>query len=830
MMSPVFSESSTTPVSAGVDPILLQVVKQRIVAVPNLIEKNVERTAFSVLVQEYKDYAVGFVDAQGRLVAQSRHSLPAFVANSLGLAVRAGLRELGAENMYAGDVMIVSEAAVLGKHINDVVAYTPVHAENRLIGFFAVLVHWIDVGGSVVGSCFSPSTTDVFQEGTQFPTVKLVSRGQRVRDIFRIIETNTRFPKLLMGDLEAQLGGCAMGHDMVQEIVEQYGANTVLLAVDEMFKDADRAMGRALSCLPAGTYKASSFMDDDGVRKGEPIRIDVSVIIGDGQMTVDLSGLSDQLAGPFNAGRDGGAVAVARMAAKMLFAGDTPVNEGDFMRVHVDIPDGKFLSARPDAPVGGAGNTSATVVDTIISALAPVMVGQVPAGHHGIYGTHTITGRLPNGERYMSLDAMSGGWGAFSTMDGPGPYRSITHGDVRDVPVELQEAHYPYRIEAKQLRVDSGGAGKFRGGLGIEKVYHFLQDSNLLAKVERTGCQPWGLNGGLPGHSPAGSVDYLDGSHVTMMKGQWPVKAGDTASILSGGGGGYGHPHERDPNQVAQDVRLGYVTLEAATVDYGVVVKADGTVDCARTSLLRGATSVDTSVLFGLGQDLYFVMTRPYHGQERAYNHWYSSTHVHDLLAIPGIAGAQRFQREAVAGHACEGPPYLAIYVFTDTQLAIDGIVARRGTSLMPSTTALDRSASVAVVYNPLGELKRKREAMGGGAMLVLGMNSFDGGASLDDALHSRWLAELLTLPGIHAANCYKASDFQTKTEPPRYQRIVFAHVDDELSLRQALEDGALGPLMQDVGAVGGEASVVMCNALTGTVLPVVLNKNESGC
>jgi hypothetical protein len=143
----------------------------------------------------------------------------------------------------------------------------------------------------------------------------------------------------------------------------------------------------------------------------------------------------------------------------------------------------------------------------------------------------------------------------------------------------------------------------------------------------------------------------------------------------------------------------------------------------------------------------------------------------------------------------------------------------------MPSTTALDRSASVAVVYNPLGELKRKREAMGGGAMLVLGMNSFDGGASLDDALHSRWLAELLTLPGIHAANCYKASDFQTKTEPPRYQRIVFAHVDDELSLRQALEDGALGPLMQDVGAVGGEASVVMCNALTGTVLSAVMKK-----
>ena len=800
------------------DPIQLQVVKQRIVAVPNLIEKNVERTAFSVLVQEYKDYAVGFVDAEGRLVAQSRHSLPAFVANSLGLAVRAGLREIGAADMHTGDVMIVSEAAVLGKHINDVVAYTPVRAQGRLLGFFAVLVHWIDVGGAVTGSCFSPSTTDVFQEGTQFPTVKLVSRGQRVRDIFRIIETNTRFPKLLMGDLAAQLGGCTMGHDMMQEIVAQYGAHTVLAAVEEMFTDADRAMERALRSLPAGTYTASSFMDDDGVRKGEPIRINVSVIIGDGHMTVDMSGLSDQLAGPFNAGRDGGAVAVARMAAKILFAGDTPVNEGDFMRVHVDIPDGKFLSARPDAPVGGAGNTSATVVDTIISALAPAMAGQVPAGHHGIYGTHTITGRLPNGERYLSLDAMSGGWGAFATSDGPGPYRSITHGDVRDVPVELQEANYPYRIEAKQLRTDSGGAGKFRGGLGIEKIYRFLQDSTLLAKVERTRCPPWGLNGGMPGSSPAGSVDYQDGRRVAMMKGQWPVKAGDTARILSGGGGGYGNPHERDPASVVQDVRQGYITAQAAALDYGVVITPDGHVDTGRTAVLRTAASADTGALFGPGQDLYFVMTRPHAGQERIYNHWYSATHVHDLLAIPGIAGAQRFRLEGAAGQTYEGPPYLAIYAFTDTKLAVDGIVARRGTDLMPSTTALDRSASVAIVYSPAGKALQSRDTQGGGAMLMLGLNAADGGTCLDEPLQARWLAVLAALPGVNAARWYKASDFQTKTEPPRYRRVVFAHVDDGAALRQTLASGALQPLMAEVGRAGGEAAVMLCDALTGKV------------
>ncbi|WP_051236506.1 hydantoinase B/oxoprolinase family protein [Ottowia thiooxydans] len=816
-----FAETRSAHASKLLDPIQLQVVKQRIVAVPNLIEKNVERTAFSVLVQEYKDYAVGFVDPTGRLVAQSRHSLPAFVANALGLAVRAGLREIGEDDMHSGDIMIVSEAAVLGKHINDVVAYTPVRAQGRLLGFFAVLVHWIDVGGAVTGSCFSPSTTDVFQEGTQFPTVKLVSRGKRVRDIFRIIETNTRFPKLLMGDLEAQLGGCLMGHDMVQEIVVQYGPDMLMAAVDEMFTDADRAMERALSALPPGTYKASSFMDDDGVRIGEPIRIDVSVTIGDGQMTVDLSGLSEQLAGPFNAGRDGGAVAVARMAAKILFAGDTPVNEGDFMRVHVDIPDGKFLSARPDAPVGGAGNTSATVVDTIISALAPAMAGQVPAGHHGIYGTHTISGRLPSGERYLSLDAMSGGWGAFATADGPGPYRSLTHGDVRDVPVELQEAYYPYRIEAKQLRADSGGAGRHRGGLGIEKVYRFLQDCTLLAKVERTGCPPWGLSGGMPGSCPAGHVDHQDGRQLEMKKGQWPMKAGDSARILSGGGGGYGHPHERDPRSVAEDVRQGYVTAEAATLDYGVVVAPNGGVDAVRTAVLRGAVSADTGALFGEGQDLYLVMTRPVDGQDRLFNHWYSATHVHDLLAIPGIAAAQRFRLHGAAGQSHDGPPYLAIYALAETQRAIDGIVARRGTSLMPSTSALDRSASVAVVYSPAGQPLRVREPEGGGAMLMLGLNTAERDTSLDEALQNQWQPALAALPGINAVRWYRASDFQTKPELPRYHRVLYAHVDDSAALRAALDSGALDALLASISNAGGVASVIRCDALTAAVTPV---------
>lgn len=572
----------------AVDPIELQIIRQRLIAIPNLIEKNIERTAFSLLVQEYKDYAVGFVDARGSLVTQSRFSLPGFVANALGLAVRAGLDVIGEDGMHEGDVFIINDAATLGKHLNDVCAFTPIRIGGKLIGFFAVLVHWVDVGGNMPGSCLSPTTTEIYQEGIQFPVLKLIDRGRRCREIFRLIEINTRFPRLVMGDLEAQLGGCQMGHDLVQEVVAQHGLDEVLAAMDAMHADAARNMERALRDVPHGTYHASSFFDDDGIRVGEPIKVDVKVIVDDGGLTIDLSGVNKQVSGPFNSGREGGAVAVGRMAAKFLFSSATPVNEGDFERVRIEIPDGTFLSAGPDAAYGSAGNTHASVVDTILCAFSEALPDRIPAGHHGIYGTHTITGvNEKTGARFLCLDAMSGGWGAFSDTDGPGPYRSTTHGDVRDVPVEIQEAMYPYRIEAKQLRPDTGGAGKFRGGLGIEKVYRFLQPLTLMNKMDRTRCPPWGLAGGGPARTAGGEVRRASGDVDVLRKGKMEMAPDDVVVISSGGGGGHGPAHQRDVARVLRDISEGYVSVEGAERDYGVMLRADGSLDEAATAARR---------------------------------------------------------------------------------------------------------------------------------------------------------------------------------------------------------------------------------------------------
>ncbi len=585
----VEAHKSHMDVDIEVDPIEVQIVRERMIAVPNMIEKNIERTAFSVFVQDYKDFAVGFVDHEGRLVTQSRYSLPGFVANALGLGVRAGIDFFGLDDMHEGDVFIVNDVHTMGKHLNDVCAFRPIVVEGRILGFFAVLVHWVDIGGMTPGSCLSPTTTDIFQEGVQYPPIRLIEKGVRRRDVFRMIELNSRWPRLVLGDLDAQLGGCAMGAGMIREIVEQHDLATVLSAIDAMHSDADARMERALVEVPEGEYTASAFFDDDGINYDQRIEIKVKVIFKDGQMTVDFNGCSPEVKGPFNAGLDGGAVAVARMAAKFLFSGDTPVNEGDFDRVRVVVPDGTFLSASVTAAHGSAGNTHATTVDAILSAMSDAMPERIPAGHHGIYGTHTITGvDERDGSPFICLDAMSGGWGAFWNKDGPGPFRSLTHGDVSEIPVEMQEALYPYRIEAKYLRQDSGGIGRHRGGIGITKVYHFLQPMVFMNKIDRRGCPPWGIKGGGAGRSPDGEIVRSTGSRDVLQKGRFDMQTGDKVTISSGGGGGYGDPAERDAEAVARDVRLGYVSVDAAKHDYLAAVSPDGTLDPAETARLRG--------------------------------------------------------------------------------------------------------------------------------------------------------------------------------------------------------------------------------------------------
>lgn len=575
------------------DAITAEIIRQRLLAVPELIDRNVTRTAFSPLIADYKDYAVGIVDAQGRLIAQCKGGITVFVANALGTAVLDGLALYGASRIEPGDVLITNHAGTMGQHLNNVVMYTPIHVgpQQELFGFMALVFHWMDVGGAIVGSCVSNTTTDIYQEGIQFRSVKLVKRGEPAEDIYRMIEYNTRFPEMVLGDVQAQLAGCLKGRDMVVEIIARYGLSPVREAIENMWDQSERIARKAIAAIPNGTYEASSYLDDDGIRSGLRIPVKVRVeILGD-ELTVDFSEVADQLPGPLNSGRQGGAVAAARIACKYLLTPDEPANEGAFRPLKVRIPDGKFLSAAPDAPMGGSGSTLPTVIDTILRAVAQAAPGSVNAGHHGTFGIHMFHGRAPSsGEIFKHGNTAIGGWGASPEGDGEGPFRSMIHADTFEMPIEMQEALFPCRIESFSLRPDSGGAGTYRGGLGIERVYAPTAPVSLAASFDRTACPPWGLAGGsegLPGFVEIRPA--TDSAPLHLTKGNQSLAPGDTVVVRTGGGGGWGPAAGREVESVVADVRAGYVSAAAAASTYGVIFSRGLLVDEERTAAARKA-------------------------------------------------------------------------------------------------------------------------------------------------------------------------------------------------------------------------------------------------
>ena len=564
----------------NVDPITLEVIRHGIISICDQIDANMTRTAFSPYIYEYKDYAVGFVGVDAQLLAQCTGGMPVFVADSVGMAVRDGLETYGRENFHKSDVVVCNHAAVQGQHLNNTVMYTPVFAGangDELIGFFAVNCHWIDIGGSAIGSV-SYSSTDIFMEGLQLRSIKLWSKGEPIEEVYRIIENNTRFPLELLGDIEAQLGGCLLGRDLTQAMADKYGTVVFLGALDMILDQCAAATREKIRAIPDGVYQHEAFLDDDGVRD-ENIPIKVKVIVAGDEMTIDFSEISDQVKGCINSGYYGSGRTCARVAFKYLIATNEPANEGTFRPLKMILPEGKLLSAEPTAAMGLYSIPFPTVIDCIIKALEPALPQRVTGAHFGTFSSLSFSGkRIDTSAPFKANDSGHGGWGACATHDGAGPFRTMAHGDTRLIPIELQESMYPYRVEEFCLRQDSGGPGKWRGGLGFDKQYVLLAPCELWANFDRIGCPPWGVQGAKA--AKAGQVlIFKDGKQEAKLlykTENCPLQAGDRVRMATGGGGGYGSPSERPVELVQRDVIRGFVSLESARDDYGVVIEADG--------------------------------------------------------------------------------------------------------------------------------------------------------------------------------------------------------------------------------------------------------------
>jgi len=434
-----------------------------------------------------------------------------------------------------------------------------------------VRAHWIDVGGGSTGFG-SSNTRDVYEEGLQVRSVKIYKEGRPNAEVLRLIEDNIRFPESSLGDLRAQIACCRTGEERLNQICRKYGGKIFLEAVETIWDQTDKLVREAVNAIPDGMYEASSFLDDDGRVMNKTIPIKVKVVVAGDELTIDFSEVADQVPGFINCGSSGG-MAAARVAFKALTSPHREVNEGSFRALKVVLPAGKLLSARRPAPIGGWSLSLPTVLDTILRALAPALPDRVPAAHKGDMGGYAIFGMNSKiGRRYVCQNIIGGGWGGRPFEDGVSAAVSMCQGDVKNTPIELQELYYPLLYECHALRTDSGGAGKFRGGIGVEVKVKPLENCFLSRNTDRIKCAPWGLLGGAEAAvnetiiQRNGKTETLPGKFSHLL-----VQRGETVTFLTAGGGGYGKPDERGVEAIKRDIHLGYVSEEKAKQLYPAV-------------------------------------------------------------------------------------------------------------------------------------------------------------------------------------------------------------------------------------------------------------------
>ena len=546
-------------VTMSVDPITVEIIRCALRAAANEMSVVLKKTAYNMMIYEVQDYCVSIVDHEGRTMSQNEGALPIFLAD-LGVAVQDGVEVYGLENIHPGDVFLVNHPEICGQHLNNMVVYTPFFWESKLLCFLAVRAHWIDVGGGSTGFG-SSMTRDVYEEGLQIRSVKIYADGKPNTEVLRLIEDNIRFPESSLGDLRAQIASCRTGEERLEQICRKYSGAVFQDSVEVIWDQTDKLVRESVRAIPDGVYEASSFLDDDGRDLTKTLPIKVRVIVRDDELTIDFSDICDQVPGFINCGSSGG-MAAARVAFKALTLPHREVNEGSFRALKVILPPGKLLSARRPAPIGGWSLSLPTVLDTIFRALAPALPDRIPAAHKGDMGGYAIFGTHPkSGRRYVCQNIIGGGWGGRPFEDGASAAVSMCQGDVKNTPIELQELYYPLLYECHALRPDSGGAGRFRGGIGVEVKVKPLHDLYVSRNTDRIQCPPWGLLGGEEGKTNQ-TVIRRDGKEETLP-GKFShllVRPGDTVTFLTAGGGGYGNPAEREPAALKRDFVLGYVS------------------------------------------------------------------------------------------------------------------------------------------------------------------------------------------------------------------------------------------------------------------------------
>jgi N-methylhydantoinase B len=549
--------------------IQIEVIRHGLLAAAEEVARNLCRTAYNTVVYEIHDYGIGIHDANGDVVADAPGIAIFTRGNDYG--IKKAVEFLGPDEIGEDDVFLLNYPYWSSAHTLDTLVFAPIHFEGQLLGFSSCRVHVLDLKQKDSG--YVLDSTDMYQEGIFFPGVKLQRHGVQNDDIFNIIRFNSRMPERTIGDIQAQVSACISGRRRTREIAEKYGAQALTDAMRAINEHGERLARRALAKLPRGTWAAKDFVDSDGISLDELVELNVAVTITESEMIIDWTGSARDVVGPINLPR-GETEALCSLVFKSLTTPDSPVVAGNFAPLRVITEPGSVMHAVPPMPTFTLW-TGLLAGEVVLKALAKGMPDQIPACSGGDVCSMMGLGVNPrNGEAWLEATNEAVGYGGHAHGDGEDGIMHFTEPGCRNNPVEVLETKSPMIIESYGYRPDSAGPGRNRGGVGVSRVYRFTAPSKAICLVYKTKSRPWALDGGSESVPNAmivnpGTKDEVDRSGQVNF-----LQAGDVLANNTGGGGGYGHPFERDPKRVSTDARNGFVSVVAAARDYGVVLDA----------------------------------------------------------------------------------------------------------------------------------------------------------------------------------------------------------------------------------------------------------------
>jgi N-methylhydantoinase B len=579
-----------------IDAITLEVIREALVSIVREMRVTLVRTAYSSILYEGEDFSCVLMDGQAQIVAMSRGQDHPLHIVPIAWSMKA-VREKFGDDIHPGDVFLHNDPYTGGTHLNDVAMIAPLFApgaggRQELFVFPVVRAHWGDVGGMSPGS-LSGRATEIFQEGVRIPPIRIIDGGQPNRAALDLLFANMRGPRERMGDFDAMIGTCRKAGERVEELAGRYGAATIRAAIAELMDRAEARMRRAIAGLPDGEYVYEAHLES-GRERLEPLTVRARVTVAGETITVDLGGTSPQTAGPTNVGPAMAPTGAFTIVKAFLDPG-ADVNSGAFRPLTVITPGGTIVNASPPAPCGGMVEVKYCVETAVMGALAQALGGKVTGDLKG-GGNHCYVGGPDprTGETFIFYEYPAGGTGAFEGGDGNNTVRAWTESDMTTLqPIEAVEQRYPVHVERTALREDSGGPGRWRGGLGLAREVRVQAPSTQLSVLaEKAVLPPFGVCGGEAGATNRFWVrrqDHpLQPSSLPGKVSGFPLEPGDVVVMETSGGGGFGDPLDRDPALVVADLAEGYVTPAAAESVYGVVV-GDGTVDAAATAARRAA-------------------------------------------------------------------------------------------------------------------------------------------------------------------------------------------------------------------------------------------------